>query len=37
MMNLNNSKKKSCFPAIFVPSHPCENYPDKKTDIKKPF
>ena len=35
MINLNNSKKNSCFSAIFEPSDVYENYPDKKIYIKK--
>ena len=35
MMSLNNSIKNSCFSAIFDSSDAYENYPDKKTCIKK--
>ena len=37
MMSLNKSKENSCFSTIFHPSDPYENYPDKKTCIKKAF
>ena len=40
MMILNKPKKKSsksCFSVIFYLSDPNENYPDKKTCIKKAF
>ena len=37
MMNLNNFLKNSCLSAIFDASDPYENYPDKKTNIKKAF
>ena len=35
MMSLNNSTNNSCFSAIFDPSDPYENYPEKKMLIKK--
>ena len=37
VMILNNTKKSSCFWAIFDPSDPYEKYLDKKTYIKKAF
>ena len=37
MASLNNSTNNSSFSLIFEPSDPYENYPDKKTCIKKEF
>ena len=37
LISLNNSKANSCFSGIFDSSDPYENYPDKKTYLKKEF